>query len=182
VIRESEKKSGLAHNLVGVKSTSHRLSQRPSQINSFVWDVAVSETPKPALLYVLAALVLLETAAFAAATIYLVIEIFVGDASYLATGIAYAITVGIVAVLVGVVARAIFRARPWVRGATVCIAVLQGLLGISILVSGQSNAALGWALVVPAVVMLVLVFTPPVLRATVRPDRESRDERDDRTF
>ena len=142
----------------------------------------MSERPKPALLYVLAALVWLETAALAAATIYLVVEIFVGQASYLATGIAYAITVGIVAVLVGVVASAIFRARPWVRGATVCVGVLQGLLGISILVSGQSDAGLGWVLVVPAVAMLVLIFTRPVLRATVRPDREAPDERDGRTF
>jgi hypothetical protein len=142
----------------------------------------VSERPKPALLYVLSALVWLETAALAAATIYLVVEIFVGQASYLATGIAYAITVGIVAVLVGVVARAIFRARPWVRGATVCVGVLQGLLGISILVSGQLDAGLGWVLVVPAVAMLVLIFTRPVLRATIRSDREAPDERDGRTF
>jgi hypothetical protein len=56
---------GLAHNVVGVKSTSHRLSHDLSQINSFVWDVPVSEKSKPALLYVLFGLILLETAALA---------------------------------------------------------------------------------------------------------------------
>ena len=35
---------GLAHNVVSVKSTSHRLSHDLSQINSFVWERAVTGT------------------------------------------------------------------------------------------------------------------------------------------
>jgi hypothetical protein len=141
----------------------------------------VSERSKPALLYVLAALVLLEGAALAAACVYLVIEIFVGAASILTTAIAYAVTAAIVTVLVVVVARSVFRGRPWTRGAVVCIAVLQLLVAYSILITKEP--LLGWVLVVPAVLMLVLQFTRPVLRATARPAGTSaQDDRDSRTF
>jgi len=69
-----------------------------------------------------------------------------------------------------VVALATLRARPWIRGATVTLAILQLLLAYSILITKAPT--LGWVLVVPAVLLIVLVFTPPVLRATRRPDRE----------
>jgi hypothetical protein len=130
----------------------------------------VSERPKPAPLYVLAAFVLLEGVALAAATIYLVVEIFIGDPSFLATAIAYAVTAAILSTLVLVVGRAVLRARPWIRGAVVCIAVLQLLVSYSIVITKEPT--LGWVLAVPAVVMLVLLFTRPVLRATARPSQE----------
>ena len=43
----------------------------------------------------------------------------------------------------------------------------------------EKDYVLGWVLAVPAVALLALVFTPPVLRETVRP---SRDDDDSRTF
>jgi hypothetical protein len=140
----------------------------------------VSERPNPALLYVLAALVLLEGVALAAATVYLVVEIFIGAASFLTTAIAYAVTAAIATALVVVVARAVFRARPWTRGAVVCIAVLQLLVAYSILITKEPT--LGWILVVPAVAMLILNFTPPVFRATSRTPASDREDRDSRTF
>jgi hypothetical protein len=138
----------------------------------------VNTGQKPVLLYALAALILLEGAAFAAATIYLVIEIFIGDPKFLTTAIAYAVTAAILSALVIVVGLATIRARPWIRGATVCIAVLQLLVAYSIVITKEPT--LGWVLVVPAVLLLVLLFTRPVLAATARPSRDS--EEDSRTF
>jgi hypothetical protein len=138
----------------------------------------VNNERKPALLYALAVLILLEGAAFVAGTIYLVVEIFIGDPKFLTTAIAYAVTAAILSILVIVVGRAALRARPWIRGATVCIAVLQLLVAYSILIT--SEPALGWILAVPAVALLVLLFTRPVLRATARPDRDIGE--DGRTF
>jgi hypothetical protein len=140
----------------------------------------VNNGRKSALLYALAALILLEGAAFATGTIYLVVEIFIGDPKFLTTAIAYAVTAAILSALVIVVGRAALLARPWTRGATVCIAVLQLLVAYSILVSGQTSAGLGWILVAPGVALLVLLFTRPVLRATARPEREAGE--DGRTF
>jgi hypothetical protein len=130
----------------------------------------VSERPKTPLLFVLAALVLLEGVALAVGTVYLVVEIFIGDPRYLGTAIAYAVTAAVFALLVLIVGRSAVRGRPWIRGATVCIAVLQLLLAYSIIITKAPT--LGWILVIPAVAMIVLLFTPPVLRATARPPRE----------
>jgi len=140
--------------------------------------VAVNSGPKPVLLYALAALILLEGAAFAVGTIYLVIEIFVGEAKFLTTAVAYAVTAAVLSALVIVVGLAALRARPWIRGATVCIAVLQLLVAYSIIITSQPTV--GWVLVVPAVALLVLLFARPVLKATARPSRDDGEE--GRTF
>jgi hypothetical protein len=161
---------GLAHNVVGVKSTSHRLSHDLSQINSFVWDVPVSEKTKPALLYVLSALIFIESLGILAYAIYLGVEIFSGHPTSLATSVAIAVTILVLAVLVFALGLATLRARPWIRGATVTVAILQLLLAYSIIITKAPT--LGWILAVPAVLLIVLVFTPPVLRATTRPPRE----------
>jgi len=137
----------------------------------------VNERPKPALLYLLAALILLEGVALAAAAIYLVVEIITQPHDSLSSAIAYAVTTAIAAALVIVVARATIAGRPWIRGATVCIAILQLLVAYSILITNVP--ILGWVLAVPALALLVLVFTKPVLRATARP---SRDDGDGRAF
>ena len=133
----------------------------------------MNERPVPPLLYVLAAIILLEGAFFALCTGYLVIEIFAGSPKSASTAIAIALTAAILLALVLVVGRAALRARPWIRGATVCLSVLQLLVAYSIIVTVAPT--LGWVLVVPALGMLVLLFTPAVLRATARPDREDQD-------
>jgi hypothetical protein len=137
----------------------------------------VNAEPKPVLLYALAAVILLEGAAFAAGTIYLVIEIFIGDPKFVTTAIAYAVTAAILSALVLFVGRSTLRGRPWIRGATVCLAVLQLLLAYSIVITREPT--LGWVLAVPSVLMLALLFTRPVLKATARP---ARTDDDGRTF
>jgi hypothetical protein len=137
----------------------------------------VSGTRKPALLYVLSALILLESAGVAVATIYLVVEIIIAPKADIGTAIAFAVVVALGAVALALLARGAVNARPWIRGATVCVAVLQLLVAYSILIADA--AVLAAVLAVPAVALLVLIFTPPVLRATVRPARNAED---DRTF
>ena len=134
-------------------------------------------TRKPVLLYLLSALILLEGAGIGAVAIYLVVEIIVAPTASYGSAIALAVVVAIAAVALFLLARGVLRARPWIRGATVCIAVLQLLVAYSILITKEPS--LGWVIAVPAVALLVLVFTPPVLRVTVRP---SRDDEDERTF
>jgi hypothetical protein len=129
----------------------------------------VKKFREPILLYVLATLILLEGAALALATVYLVIQIFTAPSASIASAIAYAVTAGIAAALVLFVGRSALRARPWIRGATVCIAVLQLLVAYSIIITKEPT--LGWVLAVPAIVMLVVLFTRPVMRATARPTR-----------
>jgi hypothetical protein len=129
-------------------------------------------------LYTLSALLLVECVALVAATIYLVIEIFSAPVASVGSAIALAVLVAILAVVVGLMARATVAGRPWIRGATICLAVLQLLLAYSIVITKAPTV--GWIIAVPAVALLVLVFTRPVLKATMRPARES--EEDSRTF
>jgi amino acid transporter len=138
----------------------------------------VSGTRKPVLLYVLSALTLLEGVALAATTIYLVVEIFAAPVASIGSAVALAVVVAVAAVALGLLARATLRGRPWIRGATICVAVLQLLSAYSILITKAPTV--GWYIAVPAIALIVLVFTPPVLRATARPAREA--EEDGRTF
>jgi len=141
----------------------------------------VSERPKTPLLYALAGLILLEGVALVAAAIYLVVEIFTAPTASLSSAIAYAVTAAIFGALVLVVGWSSIKGRPWIRGAVACIALIQLLLAGSILVTNEAPL-FGWTLCLPALAMVVLLFTGPVMRATARPARDDDSERDHRTF
>jgi hypothetical protein len=126
----------------------------------------VSERPRPALLYVLAALIFAEGVALTAATVYLVVEIFVAPTASLASAIALVVVAAIAALGLILIGISTLRARPWVRGAAICWQVLQILLAFSILQAKSPGVA--WALAVPAALIIVLIFVPPVARALAR--------------
>jgi hypothetical protein len=149
------------------------------QINGLVWDAAVSTTgdarvngPEASrrhpLVIALAVLVFAECALLIAATIYLVIELLVASPSSLASALALTVLTAIAAVWLGVIAVNILRGSPWVRGATVVWQVLQIAVAVGSFQGLFAQPAIGWALLIPAVMVLVLVFTPPVVRATRR--------------
>jgi hypothetical protein len=125
---------------------------------------------------VLSALILLEGAGVAAAAIYLVVEIFAAPAVSIASAVALAVVVALAAVALILLARGALQARPWIRGATVCLAVLQLLVAYSIIITREPT--LGWVLVVPAAALLVVVFSPAVIRATARDRSEDEDDED----
>jgi hypothetical protein len=131
----------------------------------------VSERPKPALLYVLAALLFLETAAVVVGTVYLGIEIFAAKSASIPSAIALTVTCAVAAVGLAIVAISTLRARPWIRGAAVCWQIIQILVAYSILQA--QSPAVAWALIVPAIVIIALLFSRPVLAATARPKAES---------
>jgi hypothetical protein len=127
----------------------------------------VSGRPKRALLYVLAALIFLEGVALAAGMVYLVIEILVAPTASVASAVALAVCAAIAAAGLILVAWSTLKGRPWIRGATLCWQIIQVLVAWSIL---QASApAVAWSLIVPAVVIVVLLFTPSVTAATTRP-------------
>lgn len=131
----------------------------------------MNERPKTPLLYALGAVVLLEGTALVVAAIYLVVEIFSAPTASLASAIAYAVTAAIFGALVLFAGWSAIKGRPWIRGAIVCLALLQLLVAGSILVTNEAPL-FGWILCVPAVAMVVLLFTGPVIRATARPPRD----------
>jgi len=129
----------------------------------------VSERPKAALLYVLAALLFLEGIALCGAAIYLVVEILVAPTDSIASAVALAVCAVIAGAGMIFVAYSTLRARPWIRGAAIAWQVLQVLVAISILQArAATSIAFATILIVPAVAVIVLVFTKPVMAATSR--------------
>jgi hypothetical protein len=133
----------------------------------------VSERPKRTLLYVLAALILLEGAAVTVGTVYLVVEILVAPTASIASAAALAVCAAIAAAALILIAINAVKGRPWIRGASICWQIIQALVGVSILQAKASDSlAIAVALIVPAVAIVVLLFTPTVVAATTR-SRES---------
>jgi len=147
------------------------------QINGFIWDDAVSETPNTArrhpLVTVLAVLVFAECALLGAASIYLVVETIVSTPASLASAIALTVLTVIATIWLAVVAVGLLRGQPWTRGAIVTWQVLQIAVAIGCFQGYFARPDLGWLLLVPSLVALGLLFTPPVLRHTVRHEAPS---------
>ena len=166
------------------KSTSNRLSYRSTQINGFVWDVAVSEAPNVdesarnsgsrrrhhPLVLVLAAVLFLEAAALAGATVVLIFELLVATPDSFPSAVALTVCVAIATVWVFVIALNSLRGRAWIRGAAIVVQVLLGALALGSFQGLFSRVDIGWLLLAPAVVVLVLLFTKPVLAETSRRD------------
>ncbi len=119
---------------------------------------------------VLAGLVFAECALIATATIYLVVEILVATPASYVSAIALTVLTAIAAAWLALIAVNILRGRAWVRGATVVWQVLQIAVAIGCFQGLFARPDIGWALLIPAIVALVLVFTPPVVAATARRD------------
>ncbi len=121
----------------------------------------------------LAALILLEGLAVAGGAIYLVVEIFTAPTASVASAIALTVCAVIAAVGLILVAVYTVRGRPWIRSAAVCWQIIQALVGVSILqAKAASSVGIAVALIVPAIVVVVLLFTPRVIHLTTR-SRES---------
>lgn len=138
------------------------------QINGFVWDNTVDSSRKHPLVVTLAVIVLAECALLVVAVVYLIVELFVETPASFASAIALTFLVIIAAIWLAVVGVNILRCRPWVRGATVVWQILQIAVAVGCFQGVFAEPAIGWALLVPAVVAFILVFTPPVVAATAR--------------
>lgn len=126
---------------------------------------------RPFLLLVLSGLLFLECALLTAASVYLLIELLTARPDSYASAIAILVLTVAAAVWLGVTARATLRGRPWVRGAATVWQLLQIAVALGSFQGLFARADIGWFLLVPAIVALVLLFTPSVVAATTRPER-----------
>ena len=145
------------------------------QINGFVWDDTVSiaddakvNDPRNPLLILLAVLLFAECALLVAATVYLVVELLIATPASLASALFLTVLTGIAAAWLGVIAVNTLRASPWIRGAAITWQVLQIAVAIGCFQGFFARPDIGWALLIPAIAALVLLFTRPVLAATAR--------------
>ena len=140
------------------------------QINAFLLDSPVSNSPRHPLVVALAAILFLESALITAATIYLVIEILISPAGSFVSGVALAVVAGIAAVWVAIIAVNVLRGNAWVRGASIVVQVLIAAVAVGSFQGEAALPVLGIALLVPVVLVLVLLFAKPVVAATSKRD------------
>ena len=130
------------------------------------------EARRHPLVLVLAIIVFAECLVVGAATIYLVVEILVATASSLAGAVALTALVALAAIWLGFIGANILRGQSWTRAAAATWQVLQIAVAVGCFQGLFARSDVGWALLVPALAALVLLFTPPVVAATSR--REPR--------
>lgn len=116
----------------------------------------------------LAVLIFAQCALLVVATGYLVIELFVATPDSYASGVALAVLSAIAAVWLAIIGVNVLRGSPWVRGATIVVQALQIAVGIGAFQGAFARPDLGWLLLIPALAAIALLFTSPVLAATVR--------------
>ena len=134
----------------------------------------MSETPaaprRHRFVLALAVLLFAECALLAAATVYLLIELLVAEPASLTSALALLVLTAIATVWLGFIAANVLRGRAWTRGAAIVWQVLQGAVALGCFQGVFARPEIGWLLLLPALVVLVLLFTPPVVAAISRRD------------
>ena len=149
------------------------------QINAFLLDSPVSnsperpevnnvDSPRHPLVTALSAVLFVEAAGIAAATVYLVIEVLIAPADNTISAIALAVTAAIAAIWVTVIAVNVLRGNAWVRGASIVVQVLIAAIAIGSFQGIGAEPVVGAILLVPVVLVLALLFARPVVAATSR--------------
>jgi len=131
----------------------------------------VPERRRTAAVVVFALLLAAEAALVAVLVTVLAIDLLKGDVEAPVTAIAL-LALGVIAVvwLVAIALGIFAGGRSWVRGASTVWQVLQAAVGVGALPAEIGEQGVGWALLVPSLAGLLLVFWPSVVRWTRRRD------------
>jgi hypothetical protein len=119
-------------------------------------------------LRLLTGLLFLEATAMIVVVLVLVVDILTLPATSLVSAIALTVLAAIGAIFISAVAIGAVRRSGWVRGGAVIWQLVQLAIGIGAFQGAFAQPAIGWALLAPSVVVLVLLFTPSVLAAISR--------------
>ncbi|MGN6743897.1 MAG: hypothetical protein ACTHJL_11475 [Amnibacterium sp.] len=119
---------------------------------------------------VLAVILACEAAGLLLVTVLLLVDTLAsgGGSTAVASGIALAVTAAVLAVGLAFAARGVLRAAKWTRPAGVVWQLVQIFVGLDATQGAGARYDLAALLVIPAVVALVLFFTPSVTAAMRR--------------
>ena len=121
-------------------------------------------------LAVVSVLLFLEAIVVSALVVWLVIDLISLEPSSYVTAIALIVLVVIGAIWVWAVAVASLRRAPWSRAAAIVWQILQLSVAIGAFQGLFARADVGWALLVPAIIIIGLLLWTPVRIAYSRPD------------
>ncbi len=116
----------------------------------------------------LVALLAIEALGLAALAVVLLVDLITGEPSSYLAAIALFVLTAAAAAGVGAIAVNALRGSSWIRGAAVTVQVLQLTVAIGSFQGVFARPEVGWLLLVPAVAILVLLFTRSVIAHTMR--------------
>jgi hypothetical protein len=133
-------------------------------------DDEVVPSGRPAPLLVLIVVVGLEFLAMAAVTVFLLVELLTTPAASVASAIALLVLAVLATLWLGAMLVGLRRGRAWVRSGIIVWQVLQGALAIGAFQGVFRVPAVGWALLIPALLAITLVLSKSVTAVLVRRD------------
>lgn len=125
---------------------------------------------RPVGLWLVIVLLTAEFLLVAGVTAFLLVELLTVRPDSYPSAVALLVLSLVAAAWLGAVVLGAFRGRAWIRGAAVTWQVLQVAVGVGSLRGQFAEPAIGWALIVPAVLVVVLLLTPRVVAATAARD------------
>ncbi|MGL4339136.1 MAG: hypothetical protein ACRCSP_01750 [Rhodoglobus sp.] len=121
----------------------------------------------------LSVLIFGQAALLLLATVYLIFEIFAASPYSYASAVILAVMSAITTGWLSAIALGVLRCRPWVRGAAIVAQVLHIAVAVGCFQGVFARPGVGWLLLIPAIIVLVLLFTPPVVDTISRDARPS---------
>jgi hypothetical protein len=107
-----------------------------------------------------------EAALLWAAVIWLILELLTDQPTSFASALAILGIAGIAAAWVTTITVATLRGRSWIRAAAVTWQLVQVFIAIGCFQGLYARPDVGWALLVPSVLVIVLLVTRSVVEAT----------------
>ncbi len=123
---------------------------------------------RPLTLIALAIVLFVEAGFLAVAAAFLALELVTEAPTSYASAVAILVLVLLAAVWVFLIARNTLRARPWIRSAALTWQVMQFAVALGSFQGVFARTDVGWYLLVPALLVLALLFTRSVMSATAR--------------
>jgi hypothetical protein len=128
-----------------------------------------SQPPRrPVLLVLLAVIVGAEALVMAGVTLWLILELLTVRPTSYETALAILVLSAIAALFLAFVTVHLLRARPWTRAATLTWQLFQLVIAVGCFQGIVGTPTIGVYLLVPAVLGLILLFSPSVVAVTRR--------------
>jgi len=128
------------------------------------------DEPRPArrsrALIALVVLLAAEAALLWAAVLWLILELLTQQPTSFASALAILVLTVVAALWVSTITVGTLRGRSWIRAAAVTWQLVQIFIAVGCFQGFYARPDLGWALLVPSVLVLVLLFTRSVVQAT----------------
>ena len=131
----------------------------------------MSTTRRPALLWLLIAMLTVEFLGVGSLAVTLMVETLTAPSATFGAGIALTIVVIVAAVWLAAIVIGTYRGRAWIRAAAIVWQVLQVAVGVGALQGQVAQPGWGWPLIVLAAFVFLVLFAKSVVTATTR--RES---------